>query len=74
MASATRGVVTIGVLLLAFPAFAREGAKGGFVDGNGKPVGPVVSLPDCRSCTVTTDSSGKKTIHVPKDVRDKTNK
>jgi hypothetical protein len=37
---------------------------------NGQPVGPAIPLPDCRSCTVTTNQNGTKTLHIPERVKE----
>ena len=53
-----------------FPSFAKEGAKGQFYK-DGKPVGPVISLPDCRSCKVQKTGPNSYNVTIPKSARDK---
>lgn len=56
----------------AASAFAgATSAKGSFVDTNGNRVGPVVNLPDCRSCKVTQTGPNRYVIKIPNDVRAK---
>lgn len=48
----------------------KEGAKVQRIE-KGKPVGPPVSLPDCRSCTVEKKGPNHYEVTVPDKVRRK---
>ena len=64
----------IGAVLLSSAAYAKPGAVLVPVDKSGKPVGPPITVPDCRSCKVKQTGPNSYEIKIPKTVRDKVNK
>ena len=64
----------VSVVLLSFTAYAKPGAVLVPVDKGGKPVGPPVTVPDCRSCKVKQTGPNSYEIKIPKTLRDKVNK
>ncbi|NPD26457.1 hypothetical protein [Corallococcus exiguus] len=59
------------LLIAPSAAFGADGATVQPVNQKGKPVGPPVKVPDCRSCSVQRTGPTSGIITVPKPVRDK---
>jgi hypothetical protein len=63
-------VAALSLAAVAASAQTKPGATGQFYQ-NGQPVGPVITLPDCRSCTVKQTGPNTYNVKVPNDVRAK---